>query len=114
MPPYTQWGRTRSGCFFCFFQQKIEWVRLRQHHPDLFEQAKAYEKPNRINKNVFYWCDEPLAELEKPERMAEIERNWEKVQARLRARPINRPLVSTLGGLEVEVGVRKGCLMCHL
>ena len=115
MPPYTQWGRTRSGCFFCFFQQKIEWVRLKQHYPDLFEQAKAYEKPNRVNKNVFYWCDdEPLEELEKPERMAEIERNWEKAQARLRARPTNRPLVSTLGGLEVEVGVRKGCLMCHL
>ena len=23
MPPYAAWGRTRSGCFFCFFQQKI-------------------------------------------------------------------------------------------
>ena len=30
MPPYTEWGRTRSGCFFCFYQQKIEWVRLKQ------------------------------------------------------------------------------------
>ena len=21
MPPYTAWGRTYSGCYFCFFQQ---------------------------------------------------------------------------------------------
>lgn len=27
LPPYTEWGRSRSGCFFCFYQQKIEWVR---------------------------------------------------------------------------------------
>jgi 3'-phosphoadenosine 5'-phosphosulfate sulfotransferase (PAPS reductase)/FAD synthetase len=33
MPPYTEWGRTRSGCFFCFYQQKIEWVRLKQRYP---------------------------------------------------------------------------------
>ena len=43
MPPYTNWGRTRSGCFFCFYQQKIEWVRLKETHPDLFEEAKKYE-----------------------------------------------------------------------
>ena len=28
LPPYMAWGRTRSGCYFCFYQQKIEWVRL--------------------------------------------------------------------------------------
>ena len=31
MPPYTAWGRSRSGCFFCFYQQKIEWVRLKRN-----------------------------------------------------------------------------------
>jgi 3'-phosphoadenosine 5'-phosphosulfate sulfotransferase (PAPS reductase)/FAD synthetase len=115
MPPYTKWGRTRSGCFFCFFQQKIEWVRLKQHYPHLFEEAKAYEKPNRVNGNVFYWCDdETLEQLEESERMEEIERNWEKTQARLRSRPTNQPLVATLGGLAVESTVKQGCLMCHL
>jgi 3'-phosphoadenosine 5'-phosphosulfate sulfotransferase (PAPS reductase)/FAD synthetase len=115
MPPYTEWGRTRSGCFFCFFQQKIEWVRLKQHYPNLFEEAKAYEKPNRVNGNIFYWCDdETLEELEKPERMAEIERNWQKVQTRLLARRTNQPLAATLGGLEVEPSVKQGCLLCHL
>ena len=40
LPQYYEW-RTRSGCTFCFFQQKIEWVRLRERHPDYFEEAKA-------------------------------------------------------------------------
>jgi 3'-phosphoadenosine 5'-phosphosulfate sulfotransferase (PAPS reductase)/FAD synthetase len=115
LPPFADWGRTRSGCFFCFFQQKIEWVRLRRQYPELFEQAKAYEKPNRINGNVFYWCDdEPLEELEKPERIAEIERNWEKAQERMRLKRRNLPLVSTIGGLEASEPEREGCMLCHL
>ena len=43
LPKYYDW-RTRSGCTFCFFQQKIEWVRLRERHPEAFEEAKRYEK----------------------------------------------------------------------
>ncbi|MEQ1771863.1 MAG: phosphoadenosine phosphosulfate reductase family protein, partial [Devosia sp.] len=43
MPKYYDW-RSRSGCTFCFFQQKIEWVRLMTEHPDAFENAQAYEK----------------------------------------------------------------------
>ena len=43
LPTYYSW-RTRSGCTFCFFQQKIEWVRLKEQHPEAFEEAKAYEK----------------------------------------------------------------------
>lgn len=114
MPPYTKWGRTRSGCFFCFYQQKIEWVRLKQHYPKLFEEAKTYEKPNRVNGKIFYWTDEPLADLEQPERMAQIEESWEKSQARKRAKRTNRPLVDVLGGLETEAPQRDGCLICQL
>lgn len=114
MPPYTAWGRTRSGCYFCFYQQKIEWVRLKQHYPEEFEKAKAYEKPNRINGQIFYWTDEPLAEIEKPERMTEIEDNWRKAQERKRARRANLPLSSVLGGLEPEESPRESCMACHL
>jgi 3'-phosphoadenosine 5'-phosphosulfate sulfotransferase (PAPS reductase)/FAD synthetase len=114
MPPYTQWGRTRSGCFFCFYQQKIEWVRLKQHFPHLFEEAKAYEKPNRVNGQVFHWTDEPLTDLEQPERMAAIEASWEKMQERKRARQPNKPLVHTLGGLELDDSPRDGCMICQL
>jgi len=115
MPPYTEWGRTRSGCYFCFYQQKIEWVRLKQKYPHLFEESKRYECPNPINGNVFYWCeDEPLAELEKPERMAKIIREWEAKQALRKKQRRNIPLISVLGGSDYEEPERVGCLMCSL
>jgi 3'-phosphoadenosine 5'-phosphosulfate sulfotransferase (PAPS reductase)/FAD synthetase len=115
MPPYTEWGRTRSGCFFCFYQQKIEWVRLKQKYPDLFEQAKAYEVPNPVNGNTFYWCsEESLAELEKPERMREIEERWLETQDRARKSKKNKSLISILAGHEGPERPREGCLMCSL
>ena len=115
LPPYTEWGRTRSGCFFCFYQQKIEWVRLKQHYPHLYEEAKAYEQPNSINGNIFYWCDnESLSDLEKPERTKEIEENWRKTQERMLRRRGTKSLAETLGGLAVEPEVRTGCLICQL
>ena len=59
--------RSRSGCFFCFFQQKIEWVWLYEQHPDLFQKAMEYEKDG------FSWMqNERLTDLIKPERIAEI------------------------------------------
>jgi 3'-phosphoadenosine 5'-phosphosulfate sulfotransferase (PAPS reductase)/FAD synthetase len=115
LPPYTEWGRTRSGCFFCFYQQKIEWVRLRNRYPELYEEAKAYEKPNAINGNIFYWCgNESLAELEQPERIAAIEENHRKSETRRAQRQSNRPLAETIGGLSSEIRSREGCLLCQL
>ena len=73
LPPYTAWGRSRSGCFFCFYQQRIEWVRLKERHPDLFEAAKAYERPVEGSGNTFTWNErESLSELERPARMQAI------------------------------------------
>ena len=43
LPEYYEW-RTRSGCYFCFFQRKAEWVGLADKHPDLFEKAVAIEQ----------------------------------------------------------------------
>ena len=43
LPDYYRW-RSRSGCYFCFYQQIGEWQRLRAEHPALFERAKAYER----------------------------------------------------------------------
>ena len=42
-PGYYGW-RSRSGCYFCFYQQIGEWQGLREEHPGLFEKAKSYEK----------------------------------------------------------------------
>jgi 3'-phosphoadenosine 5'-phosphosulfate sulfotransferase (PAPS reductase)/FAD synthetase len=43
MPSYYRW-RTRSGCYFCFYQQIAEWQGLLRNHPELFDRAKTYEK----------------------------------------------------------------------
>jgi 3'-phosphoadenosine 5'-phosphosulfate sulfotransferase (PAPS reductase)/FAD synthetase len=42
LPRYYEW-RSRSGCYFCFYQQIAEWQGLKERHPTLFERAKAYE-----------------------------------------------------------------------
>lgn len=62
-----EYARSRSGCFFCFFQQKIEWIWLYEQHPDLFKKAIEYEKEG------YTWMqDEKLEDLIKPERMRQI------------------------------------------
>ena len=43
LPSYYEW-RTRSGCYFCFYQRKVEWVGLADRHPELWERAKAIEQ----------------------------------------------------------------------
>jgi hypothetical protein len=118
LPPYMEWGRSRSGCFFCFYQQRIEWVRLLETHPQLFQQAKAYEEQSVQNGDEFFWAaSESLTELERPERVAAIKANWEATQARKRANRKSLPLVETLGGLAVdedESQSRDGCLICSI
>jgi hypothetical protein len=117
LPPYMEWGRSRSGCYFCFYQQKIEWVRLKERHPDLFARAKEYEEKSVLYGEQFYWCqNETLAELERPERIADIKANWELSRERQRANRKSIPLVETLGGLEPEdeTQLRDGCLICSL
>lgn len=112
LPTFTKWGRTRSGCYFCFYQQKIEWVRLKEKYPEKFEEAKQYEHASKTG-TAFYWNgDEPLEKLEKPARIEEIKRNWE--QSRERNKKSSPNLVHILGGLEEEEEEREGCLICHL
>ena len=43
LPAYYEW-RTRSGCYFCFYQRKAEWIGLAERHPELFERAVAIER----------------------------------------------------------------------
>ena len=59
LPKYYSW-RTRSGCTFCFYQQKIEWVRLMERHPEAFEEAKAYEKNSIDHGSPFTWSQGSL------------------------------------------------------
>lgn len=113
LPRFTEWGRTRSGCFFCFYQQKIEWVCLKERYPELYEEAKAYEYVSSSGE-AFYWNEhESLEELEKPERMSQIKRNWQKQQERQKKAARKNTLVHILGGLEEEEDVYDGCLICR-
>lgn len=51
IPEYYKW-RSRSGCYFCFFQRQDEWLGLKRNHPDLYKKAKAFE--NRV-RTKFDW-----------------------------------------------------------
>ena len=77
-PEYYNW-RSRSGCYFCFFQQKREWLGLYQNHPDLFEKAAAYEKIGESPQDTFTWnMGESLYDLIKTERAKQIIEEYEK------------------------------------
>lgn len=119
MPPYTRWGRTRSGCYFCFYQQKIEWVRLKETHPDLFEKAKAYEKPYEKTGNFFTWSQgESLAELEQPQRIEQIKREHVIRMERKAQRRENVTLMEVFAQADSaetpEDDDDQGCLVCQL
>ena len=112
-PEYYRW-RSRSGCTFCFYQQKIEWVRLSREHPDAFADARTYEKSALEHGSPFTWSQgESLDELARPDRVAEIEREHEARRARIAARRRANPLATndTVDGMLDEP--ESGCLVCH-
>ena len=115
LPSYYEW-RTRSGCTFCFFQQKIEWVRLRERHPEAFEEAKAYEKDAVENGSPFTWSQgESLDELERPERIEQIRSEHEQRLTRLRLKTRSNPLRPDYEPIDIDdlYGQAKVCLACH-
>jgi len=118
LPTYYRW-RSRSGCTFCFYQQKIEWVRLKREHPNAFEEAKNYEKTALENGSPFTWSDrESLAELERPERVAAIEADYEVRLARERLRRPKNPLRAGLEDIDIDEAygtaeVAASCVICH-
>lgn len=116
-PEYYSW-RSRSGCTFCFFQQKIEWVRLAEHHPDRFAEAVAYEKTAIKDGSPFTWSHgESLTELIRPERVAQIKADYEKRRERLRrSRKVNPLSSRTAESVDDVYGIDEasvGCVVCH-
>ncbi len=72
VPEYYKW-RSRSGCYFCFFQRQDEWLGLAENHPDLFKRAQDYEKIDPVSGRQFTWVkgktlQEVLAQREHIER----------------------------------------------
>lgn len=115
LPEYYDW-RTRSGCTFCFFQQKIEWVRLLDRHPEAFEEAKLYEKTAIEHGSPFTWSQgESLSDLERPERQQEILKDHERRVARAKAKVQSNPLRPSvaLDDDDIYGSAAKACLTCH-
>ena len=98
------YARSRSGCFFCFYQQKIEWVWLYEQHPELFEKAMEYEKDG------YTWIqDESLAELISPDRIIRIKEEYIKRTESKRNKIQSPYLLDILADAEEE-----GCASCFI
>ena len=65
LPRYYEW-RTRSGCYFCFYQRKAEWVGLAERHPDLFSKAVAIEQ--KVLREAGNNCDVDFSDHSMQER----------------------------------------------
>ncbi len=115
LPGYYEW-RTRSGCTFCFFQQKIEWVRLSERHPDFFEEARRYEKTALDDGSPFTWSQgESLDDLSQTDRVAEIKLDHERRVERMRERAQLNPLRPDGEPIDIDdlYGQAKVCIACH-
>lgn len=81
LPGYMEW-KSRSGCFFCFYQSKLEWINLYERHPELYKKAMDYEFKNckEIKNGSFGWrSDITLEEMIKPENIKKIKENYAKL-----------------------------------
>ena len=113
LPAYYNW-RSRSGCYFCFFQQKIEWVGLLENHPDLFSEAKEYERAGPSEESYYTWTqNESLEDLSRPERIAQIKFEHAHRMTSDAERLRDRPLVEIFDDLMNET-MERPCLICEL
>lgn len=115
LPKYYAW-RSRSGCTFCFFQQKIEWVGLKERHPEAFLEACNYEKKAKENGSPFTWTEgESLDQLTQPARVAQIKKDHEDRLVRAQQRKKTNPLRADVGNVDMDelYGKSKVCLACH-
>jgi hypothetical protein len=114
LPKYYDW-RSRSGCYFCFFQQKIEWVGLLENHPELFKKALDYEKNNPETGEFYTWAQgESLKELKSPNRIEVIKTEKKKrLEQQLNKFKSHLTLAEVLT-LEDNSQETDGCLICHL
>ena len=115
LPKYYEW-RSRSGCTFCFYQRKIEWVNLMEKHPEAFEEAKSYEKQALENQSPFTWTEkESLEELSRPERIQEIKVEYQERLEKSKSKKVINPLRPNNEPVDIDelYGQSKVCVACH-
>ncbi|WP_353565555.1 phosphoadenosine phosphosulfate reductase family protein [Haloferula sargassicola] len=109
LPTFMNWGRTNSGCTFCFFQTPFEWAKLLEHYPKYFEEAMGYETIDPADPNKqFTWMEgAPLSSLLDPEERERV------LEAGIReiAPKSDGKLASIFGIQTGRAGV--ACLMCQ-
>jgi 3'-phosphoadenosine 5'-phosphosulfate sulfotransferase (PAPS reductase)/FAD synthetase len=116
LPEYYQW-RTRSGCYFCFFQRKAEWIGLRERHPELFELATQYEKIDPATGTRYTWSErESLEEMTHPDRVAEIKRKHAEAMKANAGQMKGQRLYQILGSAleDQDDSNEQPCLICEL
>ncbi|RKZ92549.1 MAG: phosphoadenosine phosphosulfate reductase [Candidatus Parabeggiatoa sp. nov. 1] len=108
LPQYYKW-RSRSGCYFCFFQRKEEWIGLYENHPDLFEKARAYEQFHRDQGRNHTWTpSETLDDL--IARASEIKQKSELRITRKKAKNLMEAVLME----EEDDPEDQACLICSL
>ena len=113
LPAYYEW-RTRSGCYFCFFQRRAEWVGLLEKHPELFKEAMKYEKIDEETGQRYTWNQrESLAELADPERVKQIKERHEQAMASAKKHRVNVPLIELFDEVLEDEGGGEPCSFCH-
>ena len=127
LPNYYEW-RTRSGCYFCFYQRKAEWIGLAERHPELFERAVAIEQKvlrdagldgdadfgsQAMHGRQYTWSGgETLIDL--LSRRDEILERHEAAMARAGKVRANVPLIETLTEALDEDDDAVSCTVCAL
>ncbi len=127
LPDYYEW-RTRSGCYFCFYQRKAEWIGLADRHPELFERAVAIEQKVLQDAGVagdadfgdqamkgrqYTWSGgETLVQL-RDRRDEILQRHETALQRTAKTRP-NLPLIEALADVLDEDDNTTPCTVCAL
>ena len=125
LPKYYEW-RTRSGCYFCFYQRKAEWIGLAERHPELFERAVAIEQKVLLHAGAdgeadfsdramrgrqYTWSGgETLVQLRS--RRDEILARHDAAMSRAATSQANRPLVEALADALGEDDDTTPCSVC--
>ena len=127
LPKYYEW-RTRSGCYFCFYQRKAEWIGLAERHPELFERAVAIEQKVLLHAGAdgkadfsdramrgrqYTWSGgETLVQLRS--RRDEILARHDAAMSRAATSQANRPLIEALADALGEDDDTTPCSVCAL